>query len=128
MDQIIEQWRRCQLESGPYLLDGDKHLLKYRKKYVFYKTFNEFIQSEEFGLSNAKFHLGLIPIPYMGNIQDSSIFILMSNPGLSNIDYHAEQYNAVYKDALKNNLRQENIDTRFPFVCLNPEFSWHAGF
>lgn len=128
MDQIIEEWRRCQLESGPYLLDGDNDLLKYPQRYVFYKTFNEYIQSNDFGLSHAKFHIGLIPIPYIGNLQDSSIFILMSNPGLSNIDYYAEQYNADYRRALKNNLRQENFDTRFPFVCLNPQFSWHAGF
>lgn len=128
MNQLIEEWRRCQLESGPYLLDGDKNLLKYPKKCVFYKTFNEYIQSNDFGLRDTKFNIGLIPIPYMGNIQDSSIFILMSNPGLSNIDYHAEQYNADYNNALKNNLRQEIFDTRFPFVCLNPQFCWHSGF
>jgi len=128
MDQLIEEWKGCELESGPYLLEGDKRLIQYPERYVYHKTFKEYIQSNDFGLSNAKLHLGLIPIPYMGNLRDSSIFILMSNPGLSNIDYYGEQYNSDYKDGLKNNLRQENLDHQFPFVSLNPQFSWHAGF
>jgi hypothetical protein len=73
-------------------------------------------------------HLGLIPVPYMGDLDHSSIFILMANPGLKNIDYYAEQENEELKKTLKNNLIQEDLDKEFPFACLNPKFSWYSGY
>lgn len=128
MDIMIAKWESCNLDKVPYLLNGDEYIIKNPNVYVNYKTLEEYILSDDFGLPNSKFHLGLIPIPYMGNLKGSSIFILTLNPGLSNIDYYGEQCNNEYRDALKNNLHQENLDSEYPFVCLNTKFSWHAGF
>lgn len=73
-------------------------------------------------------HLGLVPIPYIGNLRRASVFILMLNPGFSPGNYYAEQYSAEYRETLKRNLYQENSNDRYPFFALDPRFAWHPGF
>ena len=125
--QLVEQWRSCSLQVPPYLFPGDEFLAD--DSIEPHRSFDEFIASEDLGLtSSGKLHLGLLPLPYIGNLERSSVFILMVNPGISPDDYWAEQHDKEYRAALVRNLRQENADDTYPFVFLNPCFSWHAGF
>ncbi len=125
---LVEGWRKCNLESPPYLFLGDEKHLSWFLDTKIYCSFEEYVTSPEFGVSDTKLHLGLLPLPFAGNLEAASIFILMLNPGLSAGDYFAEQKVLEFKNAHIRSLRQENADDDFPFIFLNPDFAWHPGF
>jgi hypothetical protein len=124
---LIEGWRKCDLRSPPFLFpDDEKYLLGFPYSKT-YHSFTEYIASPEFGVSDVNLQLGLLPVPFAGNLENATIFILMLNPGLSPGDYFAEQVKD-FRDAHIRSLRQENEKDDYPFIMLNPEFAWHPGF
>lgn len=124
---LVSEWRKCGLESPPFLFPDDEKMITPELGRLF-QSFDEYITSNEFGVSpDTKIHPGLLPVPYMGDLKNSSIFILMLNPGFSPRDYFAEQQ-AGFKEAMVRNLLQENQGSEFPFIYLNPQFAWHPGF
>jgi hypothetical protein len=128
--QLINKWRKCLCQKPPFLFPGDEDVINENgKNTTCYQSFKDFIESRDFGSrDDHKLHLGLIPTPYMGNLEKGSIFILMLNPGLSPLTYYAEHDNDEYSAALKSNLHQENLDENYPFMFLNPNFSWVSGY
>lgn len=125
---LIESWRKCNLEFPPFLFpDDEKHFSGFSDSKI-YRSFDEYVASPEFGGLDINLHLGLLPMPFAGNLENASIFILMLNPGLSAGDYFAEQRVAEFRNAHVRGLRQENADDEFPFIFLNPDFAWHPGF
>lgn len=73
-----------------------------------------------------KIHIGLKPVPYVGNLNKASIFLLMLNPGLSTSDY-IEDNTPVFNELYNNNIRQ--IDNEiFPFFIINPKLCFHSGY
>lgn len=125
---LIEGWRKCDLQSPPYMFPDDKkHLFGFRKTKTYY-SFDEYVSSPEFGMSDINLHLGLIPMPFAGNLEKATVFVLMLNPGLSAGDYFAEQKEPEFRNAHIRSLRQENENDDYPFIFLNPEFAWHPGF
>jgi hypothetical protein len=125
---LIEGWRKCNLESPPYVFPDDETYLSRFSVSKIYCSFDEYVASPEFGVFDINLHLGLLPIPFAGNLETASIFILMLNPGLSAGDYFAEQKVMEFRNAHIRSLRQENADDEFPFIFLNPAFAWHPGF
>ena len=125
--ELIDGWRACRGRKSPYLFPGDNpQVMEFARVF---KSFDEYIESDIFGAKNDQsFHLGLLPIPYLGNLEMASVYILMLNPGLSPGDYHAEQNSEEYVEECKNNLHQDNKDSTFPFLFLNPKYAWHPGF
>jgi len=128
--QLVTRWRQCLLEIPPYFFPGDDEILT--EDFAYATTFESF---EEFTISDSlsrksqpRFHLGLLPVPYVGNLNRASVFIFMLNPGFRPIDYFAQQYVEEYRLAAIRNLRQENADDEYPFIFLDPRFSWHSGF
>jgi hypothetical protein len=126
--KLIEEWQKCNLELPPYLFPGDDKLRKTNDKTSIYLSFDKYIKSSEFGSSSSKkLHLGLLPLPYLGNLAKASIFILMLNPGLSPCDYLEQKFQDFRKTLIRN-LKQENANDDYPFIYLNPKFAWHRGF
>lgn len=125
---LIERWRECNLESPPYLFpDDEPEIINGIAKT--YRGFDEYTASFEFGASSdTNLHTGLIPLPYIGNLSQASIFVLMLNPGLSPGDYYAEQHNPEFRQAHIQNLQQRNANDKYPFIFLDPRFAWHPGF
>lgn len=125
---LIKRWRECSLESPPYLFPDDKpEIINSIAKT--YWSFDEYTTSLEFGASSDNnLHIGLLPLPYVGNLAKASVFILMLNPGLSPGDYFAEQHNPEFRQAHIQNLKQRVDDDKYPFIFLNPRFAWHPGF
>ncbi len=125
--KLISGWRNCNLESPPYLFPDDiAHTTNGNFK-VFH-SFDEYVFTNEFGLlSDKNLHTGLLPMPYIGNLEKATIFVLMLNPGLSAGDYFAEEQ-PEFRNAQIQNLRQENGSIEYPFIFLNPKFAWHPGF
>jgi len=89
--------------------------------------FDSFIKGKRFGKPDKQLHLSLIPVPFAGNLQRASIFILLMNPGLVPSDYYAEE-DGNFRKACISNLRQSNDNEEFPLFYLNPEFAWSGGF
>lgn len=126
---LVEGWRKCEVESPPYLFPGDESEI-FQEDTILHCSFVEFARSNGFGsTSDSRLHIGLLPLPYVGNLAKASIFILLLNPGLSPGDYFAEQdQDGKYREALIRNLGQENMNDQYPFLFLDPQFAWHPGF
>jgi hypothetical protein len=122
---LIEAWRRCNLEAPPHVFPGDEELLS--DFAIIHQSFDEYVNSPQFGAPDKRFHTGLLPLPFAGNLERASIFILMLNPGLSAGDYFAEERVLAFRQAHIRMLRQENAADEFPFIFLNPAFAWHPG-
>jgi len=125
MEELINFWRQLNLKRRPFIHKEDRdNLLNVGREDL---TFQRYISNaENLFISNTKIHSGLIPVPYTGNLKSAQIFLLMINPGFHHNDYYSETIND-FKQALINNLRQENIDDNYPFVYLNPKFCHTSG-
>src|SRR5688572_1798330 len=124
---LIERWRKCNLESPPYLFPDDTPEIIDRFSKLFL-SFDEYTASPEFGASSdISLQTGLLPMPYAGDITKATIFILMLNPGLSPVNYFAEQI-PDFRQAHIQNLMQKDLNENYPFIFLDPHFAWHSGF
>jgi len=136
MHSLIRHWRECNTNHSPYYYPGDEVVLT-NDVVLNLASMSDYINSPVFGKrDDASLHVGLLPMPYMGDLMRARAVILMLNPGLKPIDYFAEWgvssldgIRELYRNALIENLRQGfRKDNDFPFVLLNPQFSWHSGF
>ena len=133
---LVESWRRVAFDTAPYVLPQDfvvfKEAEEARKsrgrKYCHpFTSFRDYIASDAFGQTeDTAFHLGLVPVPYMGDLESASIFVLMLNPGFESPNYFEEEASPEYRESMIRNLRQE--PTGFPFPWLDPQFAWTTGF
>ena len=125
---LVEMWRRVDLSKPPYcFLDDTDKIIKENKSFLF-NTYNECVNNFDAVKDHPKrLHLGLIPVPFLGNLKMAKIFILTANPGFIVTDYEDEFENRKFRELLINNLRQENLG-EYPFSSLNPEFAWTGGF
>lgn len=122
--KLIDYWKSFNTAEWPYIHPKD-NVLKYQKSYQF-TNYEDYISSKDYGQIDNRFHFGLLPSPYCGDILNARIYILMLNPGFSSIDYYAEQYCKKFREAEINCLYQ-NQNIEYPFYCLNPEFIWTGG-
>lgn len=121
MNDYIEEW----LKRKNNIFPGDELILE--KQYsVNYTTSQEYIKSSSFNdpMDN-KFHIGLSPLPFLGNLSRASVFILTLNPGLHISDYFTEN-NPVFQKCLEDNFNQ--VLEKYPLFFLNPELGFHAGY
>lgn len=129
---LIESWRRCQFEEPPYLFPGDEAVFEssqYRNTLTVHRSFQDYVSSPDFESENdTSLHVGLQPVPYIGDLNRASVFILTLNPSLAPSDYYAEQNSEAWREASANNLYQKDLNPKYPFLGLNPQFAWHPGF
>lgn len=79
------------------------------------------------GVSDNCFHLGLLPVPYVGNLETASIYVVMLNPGFAPNNYLEKENISGINDTLIRCIHQNNKDDEYPFFFLNPRFAWHGG-
>jgi hypothetical protein len=77
--------------------------------------------------NDSSLHLGLLPVPFQGNLSKADIFIIMLNPGLGLSDYQTEE-DAEHAEQVRLIIRQNFADVRYPFLSLNPDYAWTGGF
>lgn len=128
MADLISRWRDCSLATPPYILPGDEVLLHERRWTHPFHSFAEYAASPALAAPDDLLHPGLLPVPFMGDLQRARIYLLMLNPGFRPASYYAEEQSAEYRQALLRNLRQEHGGELYPFVSLDPQFAWHGGF
>ena len=123
--ELINLWKNFNFNKMPYIHAKDSTLLG--NGFNNSKDFDDYIENPNFGFEDNKFHLNLLPVPYVGNILKAQIYILMLNPGFGILDYYAESYSKTYRNLLIKNLKQTLQNDKFPFIFLNPELLWHGG-
>lgn len=118
------------LSKPPYILTEDEILIEKKELRLSYNCFEDYIGRDNFVKKDDRIHDGLIPIPYDGDILNAKIYILTLNPGFGPHDYYAEYNNPEFRKARIQQLRQPRMynDFPFPFMELNPLFSWFGGY
>lgn len=128
---LVAGWRRCDVETAPFYFPDDRlgGTKNNGVERALLSSHREYVQSPLFGSrKDSSLHLGLLPVPYLGNLERASIFVLMLNPGLGAGDYFAEYEVPGYREALISNLRQENGQNEYPFFALDPRLAWTGAF
>jgi hypothetical protein len=128
--EIAEFWSKLPLDEAPYIHPCDHEqidTIAEEKKSVT-MSFEQFVRVQQVG-TKATLELGLIPQPYAGDLERAELLILLLNPGLSPTDYWGEHKDKEFRSLLIRNLRQDNLlNNNYPFLWLNPDLCWHAGF
>jgi hypothetical protein len=125
---LISEWQNFDSTKKPFIYEQDKEIIENSDTSNFIYSYSDYVkQIGEVMANRNKFHLGLLPIPFIGDIQKAKVFILMANPGFGSSNYKAEYECEPFRKSIDKNLHQD-IDNEFPFYTLNPDFSWHGGF
>jgi hypothetical protein len=125
--ELITAWRNLQLKKPPFILDDDRIHVEEKLCHP-YRNYRDCVRNPDFGsISSTKFHTGLLPHPYSGDILRAKIYILALNPGFKPLDYYAQDNDADFWRAKVHTLQQRKLDIRYPWYDLNPKFSWTGG-
>jgi hypothetical protein len=131
MSGLIDFWRSYDPKIPPFIHPEDsKNLGGMQRRFDFdVYNFDTFIASKRFGnSSDNRFHLSLLPTPYAGPISRADIVLLQLNPGFHYTDFYAEYRVPRFAEMKRRAIRQDLDDGDFPFIYLDPEWCWHAGF
>jgi len=91
-------------------------------------NFDKYLRSRRFGRKDDEFHFSLRPAPYIGDLANATVFILLLNPGFAHIDYYSEYARPGYRKLLDKNLAQDFRGVKFRYIHLDPAFCWAGGF
>jgi hypothetical protein len=122
---FIEFWRETKIGKSPIIHQGDEGILSVEN--CNYRSYIQYANSAEFNDKKNQFHLGLIPVPFAGDINRADIFILLLNPGFSIINYYEEFEDKGLRRTLERNLYQDFSKCNYPFFCLDPQYLWTGG-
>lgn len=129
---LLDRWGEWRAGSAPYILDADRDLLASKRSIdasVVRTSWRQAFSADDFcAPGDARLHLGLLPQPFIGDLQHASIYLLLLNPGLSPDDYFGEYEVPSFGDAMVANLKQQFSNNSLPFLFLDPQYSWHSGF
>jgi hypothetical protein len=122
---LLATWKSYE-PTAPYILDSDRHLLG-RPELIFRaQNWKAYIGDPDFGSPKTKeLCLDLLPMPFVGDVENAVVSLLMLNPGLVPSDYFGEFEVKDYRNALLENLKQT---AGSQLLFLDPRFSWHGGF
>jgi len=93
-----------------------------------HRTWSEYVRASDFGGDDKQLQLQLLPIPFLGNVADAKVIVLLQNPGLAPGDYYAELEHKDFRSRLEANLNGNLNQHDYPFLFLDPDLAWHAGF
>ena len=123
MESLVSAWRQV-ADPGPLIFPGDREILDAHADYtVLHESFAPSCEDPLFWLPDGRFHVGLMPLPYLGNPEEADIFLLMMNPSFSYCDYVDEKL-PEYRSLLFKNIHQRAV-RGFPF--LDPLNSRYSG-
>jgi hypothetical protein len=114
-------WRGFAAERRPHVLPGDEALLENSTGYTDFRSAAQF-QSAMTAPRDARFHLGLLPQPFHGPLEDASAYVLMLNPGFDPRDYFWDYEQPAFRAALI-----EQYGGQSSFLFLDDRFRDHPG-
>lgn len=124
MNQLVKFWNLAPLDCAPFVHPHDDMPCDIMAINV--NCFSDYVkQLNEGTLSRTDFHLSLLPSPYLGDLDNAEIILVMLNPGLHPSDYIVEEQCPEFKTKLIDTIRQQNNPS---LLCLDPQWAWTAGF
>jgi hypothetical protein len=128
---FIRFWRRCRVDRPPFVHPDDEPILREHGRGVLDErthTFESYIRSERFGATKDRWlHLGLLPVPFVGDIRRADVVILLLNPGFGITDYFSEYQHPEFRERHVASLWQRPAQNGYPLHFLDPEMCWHGG-
>ena len=129
-DELIEYWAALPRTEARFLHAADRdwlsatgHLDKFLRPVPLFP--DDWVV--EAMTSNVQ--LGLLPVPFLGDLRKAEIIICLLNPGLEPGDFYAEQHVDEFRSALSRSLAQDfTADERYPFLFLDPKWCWTGGY
>lgn len=128
---LLEAWAKFRDGDAPYCLPEDRPVLESERmasRIVVHRSWQAASRDPQLGdPSDKRLHLGLLPVPFVGDLRTASIYVLLLNPGHVPADYVAEYESEAFRSAAIASIRQKH--RRPPaFHMLDPSFAWHPGF
>ena len=129
---LLQEWAEWKSDRPPFALESDQAVLsltRAARAVITFRNWPDAHRAADFcAPRDCRFHFGLLPQPFIGDLRRASIYILLLNPGLSPSDYYGEYEVEEYRKALLTNLKQRFKRGSLPFLFLDPQYSWHGGF
>lgn len=122
-EEFVRFWKRLDIEGSPLIHpDDDIPAIELQGDV---NTYNDYVRVLGDGALREKaLHTSLVPVPYLGDLVNADIVILLLNPGLGPLDYWAEEQSPEFRNHLIASLWQE----RRTHISLDPEWAWTGGF
>ena len=92
-----------------------------------YLDWPAYLEGPRFGSKDADVHLSHLPAPFWGDLQRARVLIFLKNPGFDNTDYYLESQ-PDFREAHLHGLQSPAEPLPFPFIHLDPRFSWSGSF
>jgi hypothetical protein len=125
--ELLQAWRAWQPSRAPHVLAGDAGALERWKKKggtvaVVHEDWRSASRAPDFEATSGdvRLHLGLLPMPFVGDLRNATTFLLLLNPGYGPTDYFGEFEVEEYRGALLDNLAQRRTPGVAPFLFLDP--------
>ena len=125
---LLEAWGSFLPQQPPYLLAGDEVLLEpeVRDKWTCsLDGWSQYVaQDDARSVKAGRLQLGLLPMPFAGDLLRARAYVLLLNPGWEPLDYFAEWEVPAFRAAVLANYAQAPSHGMF---FLDPQFAWHGG-
>jgi hypothetical protein len=119
----VQAWRDFRPAEPPFVLPCDRGLLASRR-IVVHRNLDEYKASGDSDLKDdQRFHLGLLPQPFHGRIENARMYVLMLNPGHDPRDYDWEFADGKFRQGLI-----DGYEATESIIFLRPEFAAHPGY
>lgn len=130
VNALVEFWLAFTPSEPPHIHPADAEFLEQSGRTVTQveaRDFGSFVRSSDFGKWDGRFHLSLLPAPYLGDLDRADIFLLLINPGVA-LQSYLEQADHRYLELWEKTLRQRLDGTAFPNYAVDPANSWCGAY
>ena len=128
--KLLEAWKNAQFDRPPYVLDADVSIIKSSPRAkdleITGKSCDEVEAHPDYDREKS-IHFSLLPQPFNGDLLNAEIYVLTLNPGFDCSDYDANYRIPRYRQALLDNIKQDQPNDVLPFFFLDPKFDCHGG-
>ncbi|WP_413870926.1 hypothetical protein [Albidovulum sp.] len=127
---LVEFWSAFAPSEPPHIHPADAEYLEQSGRtmsHVEARDFGSFIRSPDFGKWNGRFHLSLLPAPYLGDLDRADIFLLLINPGVA-LQSYLEQADGRYLELWERTIHQRLDGTAFPNYTVDPANAWCGAY
>lgn len=124
MNSLVQFWSAWDESVFPYVHPDDKSTFE-DVQYCQEASYIKLVEDIRFPhYADATFHLGLLPSPYLGDLDHAAVYLLFQNPGFAVGDYYAEGLHEIRTSEIAT-IRQQSQE--FPNPWLNPRYLWTPG-
>lgn len=125
IEALIEFWKKAPLDKHRYVHPDDQDQLKERFIHEPIFTSDDYgLALREGRLQNSKLHLTLLPTPYLGDLRNARVAILLLNPGLDATNFHTARHFPNLDKIMRGVIHQTTPYNPF----LDPKWAWTSGF